>query len=159
MAIKRLLCEMKDIFKDPNYFYSCTPDENSIMTWNFSIIGPPDTLYEGGIFNGIIKFTEMYPNKPPVVIFNDILHPNIYVNGTVCISILHEGTDIYGYEKDYERWNPGHGINSIMLSIISMLSAPNFESPANIDASTLWKDNPLEYEKIIYKMVSKSQNI
>jgi len=157
MAIKRLLCEMKDIMKDPNYFYSCFPDENNLMIWNFSIIGPPDTLYEGGIFNGIIQFTDAYPNKPPVVTFKNILHPNIYNNGIVCISILHEGSDIYGYEKDSERWNPSHSINSIMLSIISMLSAPNFDSPANMEASLLWKNTPLEYEKKIYKMVSISQ--
>ena len=86
------------------------------------------------------------------------IHPNIYKNGLVCISILHEGTDIYGYEKDIERWLPTHGINTIMISIISMLSSPNFESPANIDASTLWKNNPDKYKQEIYKMVSLSQN-
>ena len=44
-----------------------------------------------------------------------------------------------------------------MMSIISMLSDPNFESPANISASVLWKNNPLEYKKMIYQLVAKSQ--
>ena len=156
MAIKRLLYELKDITKEPNYYYSCIPTDDSILIWNFSIIGPQDTLYEGGIFNGKIHFPESYPNKPPSVIFNNILHPNIFDTGHVCISILHEGTDIYGYEKDYERWSPTQSINSIMLSIISMLSVPNFESPANVNASVLWKDNPDEYMKKIYKIVASS---
>ena len=103
-------------------------------------------------------FPSVYPSKPPQVIFNNILHPNIYKNGQVCISILHEGSDQFGYEKDIERWSPTHGINTIMLSIISMLSAPNFESPANLDASVLWKDNPTEYKKKIYELVSLSQD-
>ena len=156
MAIKRLCTELKDILKEPNYYYSCAPTD-SMLIWDFTMIGPPDTLYENGIFTGIINFSQSYPIKPPTVVFNNILHPNIYTTGNVCISILHEGTDVYGYEKDYERWNPSQNINSIMLSILSMLSAPNFESPANIDASVLWKENPSKYEAMIYKLVSKSQ--
>ena len=104
-----------------------------------------------------MKFPEDYPNRPPEVTFSNIYHPNIYSSGKVCISILHEGTDTFGYESDIERWLPSHGVNTIMLSIISMLSAPNFESPANIDASKLWKNNPEEYKKKIYNLVSLSQ--
>ena len=156
MAIKRLLRELQNINNEPNYFYSCNPREDNILLWDFCIIGPPDSLYEYGTFYGRIEFTNTYPNKPPIVIFNNIFHPNIYIDGKVCISILHEGTDLSGYEKDYERWNPSHSINSIMLSIMSMLSAPNFDSPANIDAKKLWQDNIMEYKKIIYKMIKKN---
>ena len=157
IAMKRLYSELKQISEDPNYFYSITPGEDNILTCGFSMIGPPDTLYEGGIFSGSIFFTNTYPHQPPTVKFNNILHPNIYDNGTVCISILHQGTDVYGYEQDYERWSPSQNINTIMLSILSLLSAPNFESPANVDASTLWQNNPSNYKQIIYKMVSLSQ--
>ena len=38
-----------------------------------------------------------------------------------------------------------------MISIISMLSAPNFESPANIDASKLWRDHPDKYKNEFIK--------
>lgn len=157
MALKRLHNEFKDIRKDPNYFYSLGLNISNAYIWNFSMIGPTDTLYEGGIFTGTITFPDNYPIKPPVVIFDNLLHPNIYSSGHVCISILHEGTDQYGYEKDYERWSPSQNVNSIMLSILSMLSAPNFDSPANIDASVLWKDNPSKYQDTIYKIVSLSQ--
>lgn len=155
--MKRLMIELKEIRKETNHLFSIYPGDN-FLTWNFIIIGPPDTLYEGGLFNGTIIFTKEYPNKPPEVIFNNIIHPNIYPNGKVCISILHEGTDNFGYEKDIERWLPTHGINTIMISIISMLSAPNFESPANVDASILWKDHPDKYKHEIYKIVSLSQS-
>ena len=153
MANKRLLRELQTIVKEPNYYYSCYPKEENLLIWDFCMIGPPDSLYEYGTFNGIIEFTNMYPNKPPTVIFSNILHPNIYTDGKVCISILHEGVDVSGYENDYERWNPSHSINTIMLSIMSMLSSPNFDSPANVDAKILWQDNIEEYRKIIYKMV------
>lgn len=57
-------------------------------------------------------------------------------SGDVCISILHEpGEDKYGYERPEERWLPVHTVETILVSVISMLSDPNDESPANIDAA------------------------
>ena len=59
-------------------------------------------------------------------------------NGDVCISILHEpGDDKYGYEKAAERWLPVHTVETILLSVISMLADPNYESPANVDAAVI----------------------
>lgn len=155
MALKRLANEYKHYMKDPNPLYTVTPRED-FLVWDFNIFGPPDTLYEGGIFSGTIKFTRHYPNKPPEVVFNNIIHPNIYKDGKVCISILHEGEDTYGYESASERWSPAQNVNTIMLSIISMLSAPNFDSPANIEASVLWKNEPEKYKLEIYKLVASS---
>ena len=55
------------------------------------IIGPPDTLYEGGFFKCHLLFPKDYPLKPPELrILTEIWHPNIDKNGKVCISILHE---------------------------------------------------------------------
>jgi len=60
----------------------------------------------------------------------------VYPDGRVCISILHApGNDPNGYEQASERWSPIQTVETIMLSIISMLSSPNDESPANIDAA------------------------
>ena len=157
MAFKRLATELKQINKEPNYFYSIKPRESNFLIWEFILLGPSDTFYEGGIFDGTIEFPQEYPINPPKVIFKNILHPNINKNGEVCISILHQGRDQYGYEKDYERWNPGHGVDSIMMSIISMLSEPNFESPANVEYSKLWKDEPEQYKQMIYNLVATTQ--
>jgi ubiquitin-protein ligase len=157
MALKRLHLEYKTLKKDPNYLYSIEPSEESFLTWNFIMIGPSDTLYEGGLFHGVMNFTEKYPIEPPKVIFKNMIHPNVYKSGEVCISILHYGVDVYGYEKDYERWSPSHGIDSIMMSIISMLSEPNIESPANTDISILCKNSPEQYRRMIYDLVYLSQ--
>lgn len=57
-------------------------------------------------------------------------------DGNVCISILHEpGDDKWGYEKASERWLPIHTVESILISVISMLADPNDQSPANVDAA------------------------
>lgn len=67
----------------------------------------------------------------------------------MCISILHEpGDDKFGYEKASERWLPVHTVETILISVISMLADPNDESPANVDAAVskiiikiqIWQD-------------------
>lgn len=61
----------------------------------------------------------------------------MYSNGVVCISILHPpGEDqLNQQETADERWRPILGVESILVSVISMLSDPNDDSPANIDAA------------------------
>jgi len=154
MAIKRLQTEYSQYMKDINVHYSIKPDNKNFLKWNILLFGPNETIFEGGIFKCQITFTREYPNKPPEFKFIDnILHPNIYKDGKVCMSILHEGEDLYGYEHISERWNPSHSVNSILMSLISLLTEPNFESPANVDASRLWQDDYNEYKKIIYKQI------
>jgi ubiquitin-conjugating enzyme E2 G1 len=42
------------------------------------------------------------------------------------------------------------------MSLLSILTEPNFESPANVDASKLWRYNFDEYKKIIYKKIAST---
>lgn len=66
----------------------------------------------------------------------------------MCISILHEpGDDKYGYEKAAERWLPVHTVETILLSVISMLADPNYESPANVDAAVIFYLNKIFFLK------------
>ena len=79
MALKRLAKEYKEITKNPTYNYSVETTDN-FLVWNFIIIGPSDTIYEGGLFKGVIEFNQKYPISAPVVKFNNIIHPNIYID-------------------------------------------------------------------------------
>ncbi|KAL0772705.1 hypothetical protein Bca101_037856 [Brassica carinata] len=168
--------QLKDLCKKPvDGFSAGLVDENNVFQWSVSIMGPPDTLYEGGFFNAIMTFPQDYPNKPPTVKFtSEVWHPNVYSDGKVCISILHPpGDDPNGYELASERWNPVHTnafvslelliksarVESIVLSIISMLSGPNDESPANVEAAKEWRDNRAEFRKKVSRCVRRSQEM
>lgn len=48
-------------------------------------------------------------------------------------------------------------VETIMLSIISMLSSPNDESPANIDAAKEWREDREGFRKRVARVVRKSQ--
>lgn len=50
-------------------------------------------------------------------------------------------------------------VETIMISIISMLSSPNDESPANVDAAKMWRENRDEFKKRVARIVRKSQEM
>lgn len=51
-------------------------DEN-IFNWEVMIVGPPDTLFEGGLFKAKLEFPNDFPNNPPVMTFTSMMwHPN-----------------------------------------------------------------------------------
>lgn len=97
----------------------------------------------GGNFRAMLQFPDSYPMAPPKMKFLKPIpfHPNIYPDGTLCISILHPpGDDEYGYEKAGERWSPVQTPETILVSVISLLNSPNDESPANLEAAKLFRE-------------------
>jgi len=165
-AVKALQLEMKNITKDPvEGVLIELHDENNLFEWDVGVFGPPKTLYEGGYFKAKISFPQDYPYSPPTFRFSTKMwHPNIYESGDVCISILHPPIDDpQSGELPQERWNPTQNVRTILLSVISMLNEPNTFSPANVDASIMYrkyqvsKGKDKDYENIINKQVSKSR--
>lgn len=59
---------------------------SNLFEWAVTILGPPDTLYEGGFFNAILKFPADYPQSPPDCRFTSAMwHPN-----GVCVCVCRE---------------------------------------------------------------------
>ncbi|XP_061172201.1 protein asteroid homolog 1-like [Saccostrea echinata] len=165
-AVKALQLELKKIREEPvEGFRVNLMNDDSLFEWEVAIFGPPGTMYEGGYFKAHMKFPQDYPYNPPSVKFiSKMWHPNVYENGDVCISILHPPVDDpQSGELPSERWNPTQNVRTILLSIISLLNEPNTFSPANVDASVMyrkWKDSKgkdKEYENIIRKQVQATK--
>ncbi|NXC35033.1 UB2R1 enzyme, partial [Campylorhamphus procurvoides] len=159
---KALLLELKGLQEEPvEGFRVSLVDEGDLYTWDVAIFGPPDTHYEGGDFKARLRFPIDYPYSPPAFRFlTKMWHPNIYETGDVCISILHPPVDDpQSGELPSERWNPTQNVRTILLSVISLLNEPNTFSPANVDASVMyrkWKESKgkdREYTDIIRKQV------
>jgi ubiquitin-conjugating enzyme E2 R len=160
-ATKALQQELKGLQKEPLEGFTVQLINDNLFEWEVAIFGPPNTLYQGGYFKSCIKFPQDYPYSPPTVRFSTKMwHPNIYENGDVCISILHPPVDDpTNTELPSEKWNPAQNVRTVMMSIISLLNEPNTFSPANVDASVMYrrynesKGVDKEYEHIIKKQV------
>ena len=159
---------------------SCGLVNNNVFEWEVMLMLPDESggLYGGGCFRSLLHFPSEYPHMPPKMKFvTPIWHPNsesffrvcsflsvtdclvlVYESGEVCISILHPPEeDKYGYESAAERWSPVQTPETILLSVISMLSSPNDESPANIEAGKQWREDPPAFKKKVRKCVRDSQ--
>jgi len=158
IILKRQLIELQK--KPVEGFSAGLVDDSNLLEWEVMIIGPADTIYEGGFFKARLNFPKEFPLLPPKMRFlTPMYHPNIYENGDLCISILHPPTDdIYGYEDAGERWLPVHTVESILMSVISLLSTdpPNIDSPANLDAAKEVRENIAGYRKKVRRLARKS---
>lgn len=134
-------------------------DDDNIFLWNVGImVLNKDSMYHGGYFKGQMRFPSEFPFAPPTFRFTPaIYHPNVYRDGRLCISILHQGGDPTSEEPDSETWTPAQTVESVLISIISLLEDPNVSSPANIDASVELRKNPNAYKKKVLQEVERSK--
>ncbi|XP_015789572.1 ubiquitin-conjugating enzyme E2-22 kDa [Tetranychus urticae] len=103
----------------------------SLLEFIGKIAGPPDTPYEGGIFNLEIKIPPSYPFNPPKMRFiTKIWHPNISsVTGAICLDIL----------KD--QWAAAMTIRTVLLSLQALLAAAEPDDPQDAVVARQYKED------------------
>ncbi|EPS37645.1 hypothetical protein H072_8667 [Dactylellina haptotyla CBS 200.50] len=106
-----------------------------------------------------LKFPKNYPYSPPEFRFlRPLWHPNIYPDGKLCISILHPpGEDEMSGELASERWSPVQNVESVLISILSLLDDAEVSSAANVDAGVMLRKDPEGYKKIVRENVETSK--
>uniref|UniRef100_A0AAQ5ZY88 UBC core domain-containing protein n=1 Tax=Amphiprion ocellaris TaxID=80972 RepID=A0AAQ5ZY88_AMPOC len=130
------LNELTDLSRDPPAQCSAGPVGEDMFHWQATIMGPPDSPYQGGVFFLTIHFPTDYPFKPPKVAFTTrIYHPNINSNGSICLDILRS------------QWSPALTISKVLLSICSLLCDPNPDDPLVPEIARIYKTDPVRYNK------------
>lgn len=110
-------------------------DDTDMTKGKAMIRGPPDTPYEGCLLTFSIQFPSDYPFSPPKVGFltsdgKTRFHPNLYVEGKVCLSIL--GT------FSGPSWSGTQSLSSVLLSILAILdNNPLAHEPAYASGNLL----------------------
>ncbi|MCI4395468.1 hypothetical protein PGIGA_G00180710 [Pangasianodon gigas] len=136
-SAKRIQKELAEITLDPPPNCSAGPKGDNIYEWRSTILGPPGSVYEGGVFFLDIAFTPDYPFKPPKVTFRTrIYHCNINSQGVICLDIL----------KD--NWSPALTISKVLLSICSLLTDCNPADPLVGSIATQYLTNRAEHDRI-----------
>jgi ubiquitin-conjugating enzyme E2 N len=133
LCLKRINKEIsmyeKEKFSFPNLFLRYKDDD--ILTWYFLVHDLKETPFEGGIYFGKVMLDKEYPLKPLLIRFlTKIYHPNIDFLGRICMDIL----------KNF--WSPALQIQTVMLSVQSLLSTPNMDDPLNVKVALEWNENP-----------------
>lgn len=136
-------------------------DEDNMFRWKLGLwVVNPDSVWHGAYLKAEMRFPIDYPYQPPTFRFltKNICHPNVYLDGNLCISILHRpGDDAQSGELASERWNALHGVESVLRSVLLLLDDPEINSPANVDASVLYRDSRKEYNAKARELVLRSQ--
>ena len=142
----RLMAEFKQMYQNPS---DGIVMEDIFFEWEAVSTSLEGTYFEDGVFIVKLEFPQDYPlNSPKMKFRSDLFHPNIYPDSRVCISILHPpGNDPLGYESSSERWSPVQSIEKILFSVMSMMAEPHTESPANVDAAKMWREDKEFFKK------------
>ncbi|KAM4059512.1 ubiquitin-conjugating enzyme [Hirsutella rhossiliensis] len=144
-SIIRISKELSDIQKGSDLAIAVACRDIDVRNVKALIIGPHETPYEFGFFEFAVRFNKDYPSKAPSVqciTTNGGLcrfNPNIYANGKICLSIL--GT--WRGERG-EEWSSAQGLESILLSIQSLLSSNPYENEPGFEDANEESDKRMQ---------------
>jgi len=133
-AIARITREVALAQKNQDLSIAVACKDSDVRHLRALIIGPPSTPYEFGFYEFDLDFPKDYPIRSPEVRCittnggRTRFNPNIYAEGKVCLSIL--GT--WRGEKG-EQWSSAQGLESVLLSIQSLMSPNPYENEPGFD--------------------------
>ncbi|KPJ00328.1 PREDICTED: NEDD8-conjugating enzyme UBE2F-like [Papilio xuthus] len=129
-------------FEDPNvlseFILTVTPDEG---------------YWLGGKFKFSVFVTEDYNMAPPKVkCLTRLWHPNINVDGDICLSLLRQTSiDEHGWAPTRRLKDVVWGLNSLFTDLL------NFDDPLNIEAAEMYKQNKVEFQVKVQQYIATSK--
>lgn len=99
------------------------PDPDDILNFTLTI-EPDEGIYKGGSFNFTFAINSAFPHEPPKVkCTQKIYHPNIDLEGNICLNILRED------------WKPVLNLNAVIVGLQFLFLEPNASDPLNKEAA------------------------
>jgi ubiquitin-conjugating enzyme E2 M len=113
------------------------PNPNNLS--NFDVVICPDSGYwKSATYHFSFVIPPHYPHSPPKVeCQTKIYHPNIDLQGKVCLNILRED------------WKPVLDINSVIYGLIYLFYEPNPDDPLNHEAAELFRKDVRQFERLV----------
>ncbi|KAM0281563.1 hypothetical protein ACHAQH_003431 [Verticillium albo-atrum] len=105
------------------------PDPDDILHFTLTI-EPDEGMYRTGLFNFTFDINQNFPHDPPKVRCKEkIYHPNIDLEGKVCLNILRED------------WKPVLNLNAVIVGLQFLFLEPNASDPLNKEAAEDLRSN------------------
>jgi len=113
------------------------PNPNNLSTFHVSVT--PDTgFWKGATYLFTFQIPDHYPHTPPKVHCETrIYHPNINLEGKVCLNILRED------------WKPVLDINAVIYGLIYLFYEPNPDDPLNHEAAELFRRDVNQFQRLV----------
>ncbi len=144
IATMRLAEERKKWRKDHPFGFVAKPVSNDkdgsvdLHTWSCLVPGKQGSAWEGGVFPVTLKFPKNYPANPPAVFFPKLFpHPNVFEDGSVCLSLINAS----------KAWKPSISVKEILLGLQELLVDPNNTDPANWEVANIYRHDKKQYER------------
>ena len=131
----RIQKDFNDLQDLPKSMKITFPDPNNLFEFNLDI-KPDDGYYKGGLFKFMVNISTEYPHQPPkvfstkkVLCLQKIYHPNIDLEGNVCLNILRED------------WKPVLNLNAVLVGLQYLFLEPNADDPLNKEAAQVLRQD------------------
>ena len=134
----------------------------NLFVWDIKVPAKPQSVWAPALLSATMTFSKDYPEKPPKVNFapiggEPIFHPNVYVDGGVCMSIINPEGSRHHY-GDGGTWQPTLSIKAVLLALQSFLDEATSRAAGREEPYKLFNDNKAEYAKRVKAQVGKVEH-
>ena len=137
MHPEKLKRELANFAEDPPEGIQAHALDNSLLHWQASVKGPPNSPYEGGLFFLHLELPESYPIRLPIPRFiTKVFHPNISYHGDI-------GVDMVG-----QTWTFVYSISKVLLGIQSLLTDPYCDICMESDIAQLYENDREQFDRV-----------
>ncbi|KAK9471531.1 ubiquitin-conjugating enzyme/RWD-like protein [Dipodascopsis tothii] len=119
----------------PSTMQTHFPNPDDLLNFMLTI-EPDEGMYNGGSFRFSFAINDNFPHEPPKVkCTQKIYHPNIDLEGNVCLNILRED------------WKPVLNLNAVIVGLQFLFLEPNAGDPLNKDAAADLQKNRTQFKR------------
>lgn len=121
------------------------PDPNDLTSFRVTV-SPDSGFWQGATYHFSFAIPAHYPHEPPKVECKTLIyHPNIDLQGKVCLNILRED------------WKPVLDINAVIYGLIYLFYEPNPDDPLNHEAADLFRKDVKQFERLVDRTLRGGQ--
>ncbi|KAG1654902.1 hypothetical protein FOA52_011062 [Chlamydomonas sp. UWO 241] len=137
----RIQKDMVELNLPPNMSIHFPEGKEKMMHFEITI-RPDEGMYKGGKFVFDFSIPSGYPHDAPKVLCTTkVYHPNIDLEGKICLNILRED------------WKPVLSCSSVVFGLQFLFLDPNPDDPLNKEAAVAFQDNPRRFEADVQRAI------
>ncbi|KRW99891.1 Ubiquitin-conjugating enzyme/RWD-like protein [Pseudocohnilembus persalinus] len=134
----RLEKDLVDIESDPYVNISFPKGQDNIEQIAFTVIPSDKSIWKGAKYDFVLEIPSEFPHKAPkATCGTTIWHPNIDLEGNVCLNILRAD------------WAPVLTILNVIHGIMFLFDEPNPNDPLNQEAAEMFRDDRKQFEEFV----------